>query len=333
MTMKFSKTKRLLSLVMGIAVLLSCVMFYSICSFASQGISLSATSVANNSFDFVIKFPAVDWRGGFQFTITYDSNVLQYSRTSCSYLTPTVNSSAAGTIKISGSPDQEVDPSSSNTTITISFTVKDASALNTQISATVVSFLDYNGGSICGSPSPLNVTLRQGSTTTDTSGSSSGSQSSDSQSSGSQSSGSTGTTNTGTTSNTGTTNTGTTNTGTTSNTSSAKPSSNPVSSTPVTSDTGTETDTQITDTESGFEISQTETDAGTGTEGAPPVTDTNDAPSGTTTGISASADTSTQKPKGGLDLSTSAIAIISLSVAAFICCLLTLAGFLRHKKD
>lgn len=343
MTTLRSYMKKLLLISLALLILLSLGFVFPLPqkTEAATTLSFSATTVAQDAFKVTVTFPVVNW-GGFEFTLKFDPSVLQLAgratksnsedyEISWQRPDPTAANSS-GEYSVTGAGDPLTDMSNSGLVITFPFTVKSSTATTTTITLEVTTFIDKNNNPLLSSaPSPLTVTLRQGSTTTDTSGSgsSSGSQSSGSQSSGSQSSG---TTNTGSGS-AGTSDTPSVNSSSSKPTSSANPSSNPVSSNPETSDTGTETDTQITDTESGFEISQTETDAGTGTEGAPPVTDTNDAPSGTTTGISASADTSTQKPKGGLDLSTSAIAIISLSVAAFICCLLTLAGFLRHKKD
>lgn len=321
-----------------ICILLSLFITLSCALHTNAAATLSANATVNgNTVTVTVTFPNVSFKAG-TIEVSFNKAHLQLaskgttSGLSHAMITATeVADANAGGFCRFAIMDFTSPVSANGGTLTMIFSVADASVSSTNITVTVIDCGNGPNDSVELAGTTKAVTLKQ-STSTDTSsgsGSSSGGQSSGSQSSGSQSSG---TTNTGSGSS-GTSDTPSVNSSSSKPTSSAKPSSNPVSSNPETSDTGTETDTQITDTESGFEISQTETDAGTGTEGAPPVTDTNDAPSGTTTGISASADTSTQKPKGGLDLSTSAIAIISLSVAAFICCLLTLAGFLRHKKD
>lgn len=319
-----------------ICILLSLFITLSCALHTNAAATLSANATVNgNTVTVTVTFPNVSFKAG-TIEVSFNKAHLQLaskgttSGLSHAMITATeVADANAGGFCRFAIMDFTSPVSANGGTLTMIFSVADASVSSTNITVTVIDCGNGPNDSVELAGTTKAVTLKQPTTTDTSSGASSGGQSSGSQSSGSQSSG---TTNTGSGSS-GTSDTPSVNSSSSKPTSSAKPSSNPVSSNPETSDTGTETDTQITDTESGFEISQTETDAGTGTEGAPPVTDTNDAPSGTTTGISASADTSTQKPKGGLDLSTSAIAIISLSVAAFICCLLTLAGFLRHKKD
>ena len=133
----------LLPLVLAAALLL--VFFAAVFPTRAAALTVSEPEIKDGAFSLVITFPAEDWRGGFDFALTYDASAFEHGNATCSVslANSLFNSPSAGKLNLVGSPNQSAAPGA--TTLTVPFTVKDATKTDAKITVKVNSLINFDG--------------------------------------------------------------------------------------------------------------------------------------------------------------------------------------------
>ena len=331
-------TRALFPLLLAAVMLALC--FAAILPSHAAALTVADPSVDNGAFTLVISFPTEDWRGGFDFRVTYDATVYEAGTATCSasLASSLFNSPSAGQLNLVGTPNQSAAPTA--TTISIPFTVKDSSKTDSKITVTVISLLNFDGEELIpentaytadpkepvAPPPPASDTSTATSTTDTSTDTSTVTSTKDTD------------TNTSTSSTTDkpTTSTSTdTTTDKTTPTSSVKP---PVTDSGTVTDSATVTDTaSVSDTADLSDSGSVDASVETATDipGTVTVTDSGvgTVPSELLTIILGPGSTSTADTQAEDGVSSGTVAVIAIAVAALLCCGLTLLGFLRYKRE
>lgn len=314
-------------------VLLAAVILCFVAILPSHAATLTVVDpeIENGAFSLVITFPAEDWRGGFDFSVTYDSFVYEHGTATCSIaLTNSIfNSPSSGKLNLVGSPDQNAVPGA--TVITVPFTVKDSSKTDSKITVKVNSLINFDGLDLIAVGTEYTVDPQEAVPPVSTDSSTETSSDSDSDTTVTSSTDSekpTISTNTSTDSDKPTVSTSTKTSTKTSGTTDSDGTTDKTSASDTDSD-------QITDSETGFPFS-----SGSGSNTDDPTTDVTDLPGSdseseaTVTGptIVVPSTSTLKQPADDGKIATSTVAIISIGVAALLCAGLTVLGLMRHKK-
>lgn len=335
-------TRALFPLLLAAVMLAVC--FAAILPSHAAALTVADPSIDKGAFTLVISFPAEDWRGGFDFQVTYDASVYEAGTATCSaaLANSLFNSPSAGKLNLVGAPNQSAAPTA--TTISIPFTVKDSSKTDSKITVTVNALLNFDGEDLIAegtvytadpkepvAPPPPTSDTSTATSTTDTSTDTSSDTSTVTSTKDTD-------TNTSTSSTTDkpTTSTSTdTTTDKTTPTSSVKP---PVTDSGTVTDSATVTDTaSVSDTADLSDGGSVDASVETATDipGIDTVTDSGvgTVPSELLTIIIGPGSTSTADTQAEDGVSSGTVAVIAIAVAALLCCGLTLLGFLRYKRE